>query len=641
MASDASMISNPPLASEFPSAAEADWRRLVDGVLKGASFEKKLVATSHEGVTLDPLYRRRADAVPIVPRRGQAPWFTTARVDDPDLGRANATLLGELAEGASAISLVVAHNPAARGFGLPELSEGVLAEVLAGVHMDLVPIRLEASPFSGRSAAKAISAFAKSQRVPAGTMAVDFGLAPLQALVETGSLDGTLASAMAGGRDFVRNLIDQGFEGPFFRCDGRPFHDAGAGDAQELGVMLAQAVALLRGLEAAGIAPAEAAPWLSFTVALDQEQFAGIAKIRALRLLWARVETALALAPRAIPAHAETSFRMMTRRDPQVNMLRATIAALSGAIGGADSLAILPFTLANGLPDAAARRIARNTSLILAQESNLYRMLDPAAGAGAIEALTDQLAMMGWRVFQAIEQERGTLAGEAVAGFPAAIANGMLARLIGETRTKRARDIATRRWPITGTSEFPSLVEPEIRVHGAATPAPSRSAFPAMRLSEPFEALRDRAEALAGRGLAPRVFLANLGRIADFTARATFAKAAYEAGGIEAISNDGFAEEHGTDLVAMTDAFKASGARFACIASSDAVYAEEAADAAMALAASGAEAVHLAGRPGETEALLRASGITRFLTAGMDLPNFLNDALDEAEGHAPAPVTKA
>jgi methylmalonyl-CoA mutase len=637
MASNPSLLETLPLASEFPAQTEADWRRLVEGVLKGASYEKKLVAISPEGLRRDPISPRRVDAPMIAPSRGAEPWLTSTRVDDPDLARANATLLVELAEGANALSLVVSGNPAARGFGLPEASEAVFASVLAGVHIDLVPIRLEASPHAGRGAAKAISAYVKNQRLPASTMAVDFGLAPFHFLAETGSLEPSLEGAMTKGRDLVRLLQDQGFHGPFFRVDGRPFHDAGAGEAQELATLIAQAVSLLRGLDAAGIAPAEAASWLSFTLALDQEQFAGIAKIRALRLLWARVEAVLGLKPRAIPIHAETSFRMMTRRDTQVNMLRATIAALTGAIGGADSLSILPFTLANGLPDAAARRLARNTSLILAQESNLYRMVDASAGAGAVEALTDQMAELAWALFQQIEQERGALGAEPVTGFPAALVSGMLARHIAQTRTKWLRDIATRRWPITGTSEFPSLIEPEIQVHLPAPVMTSRSAFPAMRLAEPFEALRDQADALAASGHPPRVFLANLGRIADFTPRATFAKAAYEAGGIEALGNDGFADDQGTDLVAMTDAFKASGARLACIASTDMIYAEEAADAAIALLASGAQAVHLAGRPGEQEARLRASGITRFLSAGMDLPAFLADILAELAGQSSMP----
>ena len=127
-----------------------------------------------------------------------------------------------------------------------------------------------------------------------------------------------------------------------------------------------------------------------FRLAADADEFLTIAKFRALRKLWARVEEACGLAPQPDYVAAETAWRMMTKRDPYVNMLRTTIAVAAAGLGGADAIAALPFTLAVGLPDRFARRIARNTQLILLEESNLASVADPAAGSGAIEDLTEQ-----------------------------------------------------------------------------------------------------------------------------------------------------------------------------------------------------------------------------------------------------------
>jgi methylmalonyl-CoA mutase len=281
-----------------------------------------------------------------------------------------------------------------------------------------------------------------------------------------------------------------------------------------------------------------------------------------------------------------------------------------------------------GLADAAARRLARNASLILMDETNLHRMIDPSAGSGAIEALTEALCEKAWQLFQLVEGQRHV--GDA--GFAAGLANGFVQEMIRDTRDGLLRDIAVRRRSITGVSEFPNIDEAPVEV---LMPIPFREAgagLPVARLAEPYEMLRDRADAVRTRtGSHPKVFLASLGRIADFSSRAGFARNAFEAGGIEAIGKDGFWEGEGTNLVAMTEAFRASGASLACIASSDDIYAEEAADAAMALMASGARAIWLTGRPGEAEAKWRAAGISGFLHARCDMLLFLDGALKLCE----------
>lgn len=621
--------------SAFPKATEVDWRAAVDRVLKGADFEKTLVGHTADGIAIMPLTARRADAVPVAGARGAGRWKVVARFDDPDPERGNALIHEDLLGGADSLALTFAGAPSARGFGLRDASPGVLNAALAKVQCDLITIRLESAPFGGRAVAEAFAAHAQRMHLPGATLAVDFGLQPLADFASTGRMPLALAAAMHNVRDIVAHLQDQGFKGPFLRCDGRSFHDAGASEAQELAAVIAQGTAYLRGLAAQGLAsqslaPQAASALFSFTLSADDDQFLTIAKFRALRLLWARIEQACGISPGPIRIHAETAWRMLTRHDPYVNVLRNTIACFAAGIGGADSILVQPFTAALGLAEGSARRLARNTSLILMEESNLHRTIDPSAGAGGIEALTDALCEKAWSLFQEIEAQRK---GEEI-GLAAALANGFVAEMIRDTRDGRSRDIATRRIPITGVSEFPNVLEVPVEVLASSKPKPvsEEMALSPMRLAEPFEALRDRADAMLARTRRrPAVFLANLGRVADFTARAMFTRNAFEAGGIVALANDGFAEDGGTDLVAMTEAFRASGAVLACIASSDALYAEEATDAAMALVASGARAVFLAGRPGAHAANFRAAGVSGFVHAGCDMLAFLDAALTLCE----------
>ena len=616
------------LAGLFPAATEADWRAAVDRVLKGADFEKTLVGRTADGIAIRPLNARRADAEPVAGARGAAPWKIVARLEDPDAARGNALAHEDLLGGADSLVLAFGGAPASHGLGLREPSHPVFDAALAGIHADLIRIRLESAPFGGRGVADGFAAFARRNRLPGATLDVDFGLSPLADCAAVGHMPLTFALAMRNVAEIVRHLGAEGFRGPFLRADGRVLHAAGASEAQELAGVIAQGVAYLRGLAAEGVAPAEVPAMLSFTLAADDDFFLTIAKCRALRLLWARIEAASGIPAAPLRLHVETAWRMLARRDPYVNLLRNTIAAFAAGVGGADSIEVRAFTAALGLPDGAARRLARNTSLILTEETNLHRVIDPAAGAGGIEALTDALCEKAWGLFQLVEGQ----AHEGEIGMAAALSNGFLAEMIRDARDGRAREIATRRLPLTGVSEFPNLAEAPVAV---LAPLPEggegkpETPFPAVRLAAGFEALRDRAAAMDPP---PRVFLASLGRLADFSARASFARNAFEAGGIAAVANDGFAEGEGTDLVAMTEAFKASGAALACITGTDAAYAGDAADAAMALVASGAKGVYLAGRPGDLEPALRAAGVDAFVFVRCDMLAFLDAALARCEG---------
>src|SRR5580698_11672350 len=294
---------------------------------------------------------------------------------------------------------------------------------------------------------------------------------------------------------------------------------------------------------------------------------------------------------------------MLTQRDPYVNMLRATMASFAAGLAGADAIAVLPHTLALGLPDAFARRVARNTQLVLLEESNLAKVSDPAAGSGGIESLTQALCETAWTLFQEIEKAGGVFA---------ALEQNLIQRKVAATRAVREANIARRKEELTGATAFPNLNEAHVAVLDVKAFEPPSDqakitfdALSPMRLAAPFERLRDRSDdILKKKGARPRVFLANLGTAADFTARATFAKSFFETGGIEAVDTTGF-----TDPAALAAAFKASGTALACLCSSDKIYAAQATAAATALQGAGAKHIYLAGRAGELEATLRAAGV--------------------------------
>lgn len=597
----------PAFASAFPAVDEAQWRGLVDKVLKGGKFER-LVGRTADGIAIQPLYPRAAAAGPRAFAQQPGGWTALARIDHADPAGANAQAKADLADGARGLQLVFAGAAGANGFGLPPTS-AALRQVLDGIDPASMAFELDLSA-SAMDVPEALADFILESGLNPASANVSFGFDPLGAMTTTGD---DRAGWSAGAPQFAQKIAELarlGFSGPFCVADGRIVHAAGGSEAQELAFALSTAVAYWRALEAGGDTHATAREKISFRLAADADQFLTIAKFRALRRLWARIEEASGLDPKPIRIHAETAWRMMSRRDPNVNLLRATVAVFSAAVGGADSISVLPFTQALGLPDAFARRLARNTQLVLLEEANIARVADPAAGSGGIEVLTEELAKEAWSLFQSIEAGGGIASPAVRAKFAAKIAS---------VHATRLKNIATRREPLTGVSEFPDIHEPTPDVLAPTPTASMRGVFAPVRHAEIFEQLRDRADKAAAR---PQVFLANYGSIAAFNARATFARNLFEAGGIEAIGNDGF-----TDALSMAAAFSASGARIACICSSDALYAEAAADCARALREAGALMIYLAGRPADNEVALREAGIGRFAHAGCDAVGLLDEAL--------------
>ncbi|MGC1445904.1 MAG: methylmalonyl-CoA mutase family protein [Xanthobacteraceae bacterium] len=600
------------LAGDFAPATRADWRKLVDAVLKGAPFEK-LESKTYDGLTVEPLYERDRSAHAITGRAPSQAWTILQRVDHPDPAAANAQALTDLENGATGLILIFAESISANGFGL-EPSAAALARVLDGIDLTAgIALDLNLSP-SSRHIVGDLADLVKSKGVAPAAVDIRFSINPIGGFAACGTSPRRWPDMAPYFAKMVRGFADDGFRGPLAVADGRVIHNAGGSDAQELAFALASAVTYLRALETGGMILSRARDAIYFRLSADADQFLTMAKFRAVRKLWARVEAACGLTPKPVMVTAETAWRMMTKRDAYVNMLRNAIAVTAAGLGGADAITTLPHTAPLGLPDAFARRAARNTQLLLLEESNLARVGDPAAGSGALETLTEQLCTAAWSQFQEIEKAGGAWA---------ALESGFIQKNAAAILAERQKAAARGKDTLTGTNAYPDMHETTPTVldvaplpskkNGAVPIAVSAEPLPRIRLAEPFENLRDRSDAiLAKTGARPKVFLANLGKLSEFTARATFAKSFFEAGGIATVSNDGF-----SSLDEMFAAFKASRAAIACLCSSDEVYEREATTAAKALAPM-TKHLYLAGRPADQDAL-KTAGIGTFIFAGGDM----------------------
>ncbi len=601
-----------PLVADFSPARHDEWRKLAEAVLKGAAFER-LTSKTYDGLAIEPLYARAANAHAIIGRAPGKAWTVLQRVDHPDPAAANAQALDDLENGATGLVLVFAGSLNANGYGL-DASTATLTRVLDGIHLDAgIAIDINLSPAT-RGVVRDLADLIRSRGISPSSVDLRTSFNPVGGFAASGRRPRRWDEMSGDFAAVIGRVADAGFRGPLVVADGRVIHNAGGSEAQELAFALASAVSYLRALEAGGMPLDAARDAIYFRLSADAEQLLTMAKFRAIRRLWARVEDACGLVAKPALVTAETAWRMLTKRDPHVNILRTTIAVAAAGLGGADAIVALPHTAPLGLPDAFARRVARNIQLVLLEESNLARVTDPSAGSGALEALTEQMCAAAWLLFQEIES---------AGGIWSALENGLVQQKVAAVRAEREKAVAHRKDILTGSNEYPDLHEAASAIlNVAAVTSPIEdapviaAALPRMRLAEPFERLRDLSDQILARtGARPKIFLACLGTPADFTPRATFAKNFFEAGGIEAINE---AESGEDDASALGATFSASGAPLACLCAADKTYEREAAKAAAALKSAGARHLYLAGRPGTREAALRSAGIQSFIYEGCD-----------------------
>ncbi|MEV0246665.1 methylmalonyl-CoA mutase family protein [Nocardia sp. NPDC050712] len=609
-----------PNADPVPDLAA--WRKGVAGVLAKARRvevadlpdepERLLDETTYDGLTIAPLYTSR-DELPEQPLPGAFPfvrgssatrdvhrgWYVSAYVAGA-AAVANREILVGLENGLSAVWLGAGE----RGVPVAELPAA-----LSGLLFELAPLTLDAGPAVTEAAAQVFAILDGYESPDRAAIQVGLGAAPL-----TSAFAGTEDVTPAVAVELAGQAIARPETVRAITVDGTAFHDAGAAEAQEVGAAVAAGLEYLRRLTAAGYDTAAALGQLEFRFAATDDQFATIAKFRAARQLWARVAEVCGLPDfGGAPQHAVTSAAMMSQRDPWVNLLRTTLAAFGAGVGGADTVTVLPFDAALpkgelGVSKSFSDRMARNTQLLLLEESHLGFVQDPGAGSWHVESFTAELAAKAWEFMQELER---------AGGYPAALESGLLAERIAATKAARDADVAHRKSAVTGVNEFPNLAEKPL---SEAAREPSRVA----RYGAAFEELRNRSDAyLAAHGDRPKALLVPLGTVAEHNVRVTFIANLLASGGIESINPGPLAVE---DIAA---AATESGAAIAVLCGADKRYGTEAGAAVAQLRAAGVATVLLAGAAKAVAGLDDAERPDGYLAAKIDAVAALSGLLEK------------
>ncbi len=629
------------VAGDVAPGDAAAWEAAVATALRGKPFDT-LRTQIEDGLVLEPLYTEAtaptADdpagvpgAAPFTRGASASPAAWDVRVEqvDPDLARANAAILADLARGATSAQIRfdaearlgrsswVRGDVAVDGVAIRTVDQ--LDRLLDGVMVDLAPVALDAG-HAGLAAGAALLAVAERRGVAAAKVLGSLRVDPIAARAASGWSPGDVAETLGLAAEMAAELAASHPKVRVLGLDTATYVGAGATPAQELAVLLASAAELLRAAERVEVAPEVILGSLEATVAVDADVFGSIAKLRAARRCWSRLAEACGVAEpgRALHLHARTADRVLTRTDPWVNLLRGTAGCFAAAVAAADVVTVAPYDQAVGVAEAFGRRLARNTQIVLAEEAHLTRVVDPAGGSWYVEHRTERLAEVAWERFRALE---------AAGGILAALDDGSLAAALAEAHEARSRRIATRRAPLTGVSEFPLLDEDPVptapvdpadvaaSLELAAADAVAATGWrdvldagaaigpivrgepsdgeplPVHRLSGPFDELRAAAEAhRQATGHRPRVFLANLGALAEHATRTGFVTNLLAAGGVEAVG-----PEAPGDIAAIVEAFTATATDVACVCSSDDRYAAEGAEVVSALTDAGASTVLVAG----------------------------------------------
>ena len=607
------------LAGDFDTPSYEQWADEVAKVLNKGRPEDKLLSAdqaierlrskSVDGLVVEPIYTRNdVDGSLGVPAAAPFTRGTTVRNgamdawdvrtlhEDPDVAVTRQAIRTDLERGATSVWLRV--DPDA-------IAASDVAAVLGDVLLNLAKVEVS-SRTDQVAAAEALLGVFEGSGTDIAELSLNLGLDPIGAAALSGS-----SADLSNLAQWVARL--EGYaKSRAFVVDGTIYHNAGAGDVHEVAWLLATAVEYVRALVDQGVSVDAAFDAINFRVTATVDQVATIARLRALRTCWARVGEVFGVSEdkRGARQLAVTSWREITRDDPFVNILRGTISTFAAAVGGAEAITVLPFDTAWGLPNDFSRRVARNTQIVLAEESNIGRVNDPAGGAWYVESLTRQIAEKAWAAFQQVE---------AAGGMTEALASGLVAGQLGELNAERSKRLATRKQPLTGVSEFPNPSEAPVTGRTARPEAPVLGGLVWARDSEIFESLRDQTA-----GSDAKVFLACLGTRRDFGGREGFASNYFRIAGLETPSVEGGSTEQ------IVEAFQASGAKVACLCSSAKVYAAQGAEVAKALKDAGAAKVLLAGNLKELGDV-EDGIIDGTISLGADVVAGLGDVLETLE----------
>lgn len=424
-------------SGSFPPIDRSQW---LDASRRGAStlrVDEPPAPTSYSDLQFEQPRQAGTGSV----RRAGAAWTIVQRVDDPDAKRANHQAQEDVAEGATGLAIVFEGAPNAFGFGLPSRPEA-LAAALHNIHLNRVYLRIDVHP-SSRASVDWMVELMRRKKVDPSRLSLSFGIDPAAVFGGSGQLRMSIEALYASMPQSLAHFFAMGIPAVLLEADGRVAHNAGATEAQELGSMIATAVSHLRMFQEARQPLVYATPHIGFALSVDQDQFMAIAKVRALRKLWMRAQEACGIVPSPTKVHVETSYRMLTSRETETNVLRTTLAAHAAAIGGADTISLLPHTMPHGLPERRARRLARNAQLVMSHETNLSFLGDPSSSSEELDLLTAALCEAAWDEFRLIESEGGVMRSLLAGKFQSRIA---------EAGRRRAERIGTQAQKIVGTT---------------------------------------------------------------------------------------------------------------------------------------------------------------------------------------------
>ncbi len=591
---------NTTLFDQFPPVPTAAWEERIQADLKGADYEKKLVWKTPEGLKVRPYYRAEhlegLLSVGILPGeapyvRGNKPrgndWTIRQDFEEPDPAKANELARQALDKGAESVGLQAVKAG----------SKEALAELLNGIRMEETPVHFLQSTydpvFLDHLAGVAGTGDAK------GSLNADpMGRYLLYKKFRQGPEEdmGQVAGLLDKAKALLPHIM-------VINVNGQHIHNAGGSAVQEAAFALSQGNEYLAQLTAKGIPVEDITPRMQFTLATGSAYFMEIAKIRAIRMLWAIIVAQYQTSSPGdgrMKIHAVTSNWNKSVYDPYVNMLRTTTEAMAASIGGVDSMTVSPFDSSYKKPDPFSFRMARNQQIILKHEAYFDKVADPAAGSYYVENLTDSLARAAWDLFLQTEEQ---------GGFIQAVASGFIQKAVEVVCQKRDMDIAMRKQVFVGTNLYPNTEE---RVLDKVVPTAKLSDLAGLRQyrgAQAFEALRMAVESHAGKGLdTPRVFLFTYGNPAMRKARAGFSSNFFGVAGYEIIDNLGFPDPDSGVKAALE-----SGAHIVVLCSSDEEYEEMVPAANQIKKEAPNTQVVVAGNPKDLTDTLKAAGADDFI----------------------------
>ena len=433
--------------TSFETPSNEVWLGLVEKVLKGKSFEDEMVVKSVDGIDIkvlstEELFPTGEGASSFQKKEGS--WDIRQSVENPNPIEANKEILKDLVGGSTSIHLKLNMGGIVGRRGIKITCQEDMETLLENVYIEHIKLSIEAASDFADATATLLSSYIE-RGVNQDNVNVSLCVDPLATLMQYGKLPNDIAVILGEMGVLAKHMHDDWPNVRSVGVDTRVYNLSGSTALQEVSFSIATGIQYLRIMEKMGLSAEEAASQITFLISVDCEVFMTIAKIRALRNVWGRCLKACGVEDVKMHIHAETSERMLTKRDPWNNILRTTTAGLGAALGGADSISVLPFTQALGGADERGRRIARNIQIILSEESNLSKVGDPAAGSWAIEDMTNSLSEKAWEMMKGIES---------VGGMPNAVQDGLIEQAITAKADIRNQEFEDGNKHIIGVTSF-------------------------------------------------------------------------------------------------------------------------------------------------------------------------------------------